>query len=356
MDAPRTLGAYSLARMLGAGGMGEVYLARDPRLERDVALKVLPEKLRNDPERRQRLLREARAVAKLAHPNITAIHEIGEAEGRDYIAFEYVEGRTLDELVRSRPLSLGELVDLALPLADALGYAHERGVIHRDLKAANVMVSSRGHPKLLDFGLAKVVREDDLAPRKQSTTLTLQGAIFGTPQAMSPEQALGRMVDARSDIFSFGSLLYEMAAGRPAFSGATPMEILDAVIHAEPRNLASVRADLPPEFAAIVAKALRKDPLERYQHMADLAADLRHFKRTTDSALVPPSSARSPRGLLLAGAAAAALLLALVYSRRLGRAELDGPPASAADLAAASVGVLGFENLADPADPLHWNR
>src|SRR5262245_60742572 len=216
-EAPRTLGTYVVTRKLGAGGMGEVYLARDSRLEREVALKVLPEALRDDPERRQRFLREARAVAKLAHPNITAIHEIGEADGRDFLAFEYVEGRTLDELVRAQPLPLGQIIELALPLADALGYAHEHGVIHRDRKAANVMVSSRGHPKLLDFGLAKVLQGGE----QESTALTRQGAIFGTPQAMSPEQALGRAVDARSDIFSFGSLLYEMAAGRPAFTGAT---------------------------------------------------------------------------------------------------------------------------------------
>ena len=345
-EGARTLGAYSLSRKIGAGGMGEVYLARDPRLERDVALKVLPDALRSDPERRQRFLREARAVAKLAHPNITAIHEIGEAEGRDYIAFEYVEGQTLHDLVRARPLSLGELLDLALPLADAIGYAHERGVIHRDLKPANVMVSSRGHPKLLDFGLAKILEGSEDAPEGSSTALTVEGAIFGTPQGMSPEQALGRPIDARSDIFSFGSLLYEMAAGRRAFSGSTPLEILHAVVHGEPRDLASARPDLPPSFAAVVAKALRKDPADRYPRMGDLAADLRRIRA---------GSAASRRGLWIAGTAAAIVLAALAAFSKLGGGS-HAPPAGPEDLASAPVGVLGFENLGDPADPLHWNR
>jgi serine/threonine protein kinase/tetratricopeptide (TPR) repeat protein len=352
-EAPRTLGAYEVTRRLGAGGMGEVYLARDPRLEREVALKILPEGLREDPERRQRFLREARAVAKLAHPNITAIHEIGEADGRDFLAFEYVEGQTLEELVRARPIPLAELVDLALPLADALAYAHERGIVHRDLKPANVMVSSRGHPKLLDFGLAKVLHDGDGERRSETTSLTQQGAIFGTPQAMSPEQALGRPVDERGDVFSFGSLLYEMAAGRPAFAGTTAMEILDAVIHAEPPPLASVRADLPPAFAAIVAKALRKDPRERYQHVADLAADLRHFKRTTDSGLVAPGSRRT-HPVWIAGAVAIVAVLALVLYAKLHGGAGSSAPSTA--LATAPVGVLGFENLGDPTDPQHLNR
>jgi tetratricopeptide (TPR) repeat protein/predicted Ser/Thr protein kinase len=353
-DETRNLGAYELARRLGAGGMGVVWLARDPRLEREVALKVLPEELRDDPQRRQRFLREARAVAKLAHPNITAIHEIGEADGRDFIAFEYVEGTTLDELVRARPRTLAELVDLALPLADALGYAHERGVIHRDLKATNVMVSPRGHPKLLDFGLAKILREDD-REAERGATLTQEGAIFGTPHAMSPEQALGRPVDARSDVFSFGSLLYELAAGRAAFGGATPMEILDAVIHAEPPDLAGVRADLPSGFAAVVAKAMRKDPLERYQRMADLAAELRRIERAVDGALHPRRTAPRRRTIALAIAAATVALIGFAWHGKFGLSG-EGVPLASGDLSAATVGVLGFENLADPADPRHLNR
>jgi len=304
---PPRLGPYTLLEKLGQGGMGEVHLAHDSRLERKVALKLLPPDLRSDPERRTRFLREARAAAQLSHPNVTQIFDVGEADGLDYIAFEFVEGRTLADLLAERPLQLSEVVDLALPLADALSYAHERGIVHRDLKPANVMVTQRGHAKLLDFGLAKILQEGAQGPLKKTTTLTLQGAIFGTPNAMSPEQALGQPLDARSDVFSFGSLLYEMASGRAAFTGTTVMEVMDAVIHREPPPLARARPELPQDFVAIVEKALRKNPAERYQTMSDLAADLRHFKRTTDSGLVPPAVPQRSRRLVLVSAGLLAL-------------------------------------------------
>lgn len=291
-SSPDKLGPYTLLAKLGQGGMGEVHLANDTRLARKVALKLLPPDLRSDPERRTRFLREARAAAQLNHPHVAQIYDVGEEGGLDYIAFELIEGQTLAKLLSERPLDLAQVVELALPLADALSYAHERGIVHRDLKAANVMVTSRGHPKLLDFGLAKILQEGSRAPEKKTTTLTIEGAIFGTPAAMSPEQALGRTLDARSDVFSFGSLLYEMASGRAAFTGRTLMEVMDAVIHRASPSLARVRPELPQDFVAIVEKALRKNPSERYQTMSDLAADLRHFKRTTDSGLVPPATPR----------------------------------------------------------------
>ncbi|MCB9899673.1 MAG: PD40 domain-containing protein [Planctomycetes bacterium] len=292
-----TLGPYELLGLIGRGGMGEVHLARDPKLDRKVALKLLPPELAEDPDRRSRFLREARAAATLNHPNITTVYDVGEAAGRDYIAQEYLEGRPLNELLAERRLPLAELADIAVPLADALEYAHERGVIHRDLKPGNVIVTTRGHAKLLDFGLAKVLRgEDDPRPHDdQSTTLTLSGAVMGTPSAMSPEQALGKPVDARADVFAFGALLYEMAAGKPAFLGTTVQETLDKVLRGEPEPLGRVRRDLPSDFVRIVDKALRKDPAERYQGMAELAADLRHFKRTTDSGMVPPATAGGRR-------------------------------------------------------------
>ncbi|MEQ1893690.1 MAG: protein kinase [Planctomycetota bacterium] len=343
-DPSIRLGPYTLLAKLGQGGMGEVHLAHDTRLERKVALKLLPEELRADPERRARFLREARAVAQLSHPNITQIFDVGEVDGRDYIAFELVDGRTLQEHIAARPLTLIELVELALPLADAIAYAHERGIVHRDLKPANVMITPRGHAKLLDFGLAKILHEGTRAPEsKQSTTLTLQGAIFGTPGAMSPEQALGQPVDARSDLFSFGSLLYEMAAARPAFQGATVMEIMDAVIHREPDPLGRLRPDLPPEFVACVAKAQRKELGERYQTMNDLAADLRHFKRTTDSGLVPPAEARGARRSALAALVLVALgALGWIGWRRL-HSGAAGAPSSASERTA--LAVLPFTNL-----------
>jgi TolB-like protein/Flp pilus assembly protein TadD len=344
----RRLGPYTLLEKLGQGGMGEVHLATDSRLERKVAIKLLPEELRAEPERRARFLREARAVAQLSHPNITQIFEVGEFDGRDFIAFELVEGRTLQARIAERPLSLAEIVDLALPLADAIAYAHERGIVHRDLKAANVMVTPRGHAKLLDFGLAKILNEGSQTPQsKHTTTLTMQGAIFGTPGAMSPEQALGKTIDARSDIFSFGSLLYEMAAGRAAFRGATVMEVMDAVIHREPDPLGRLRADLPAEFVACVTKALRKEPGERYQTMNDLAADLRHFKRVTDSGLVPPAATLAGRRLAIAVAAVVALGIAGWFGWRATHTAPAGAPAA---IERRALAVLPFTDLGGSAE------
>ena len=342
------LGPYTLLRKLGQGGMGEVHLASDSRLDRKVAIKILPENLRDDPQRRMRFLREARAVAQLSHPNITQIFDVGESDGRDYIAFELVEGRTLAERIAEGQLSLTELVELALPLADAIAYAHERGIVHRDLKTANVMVTTRGHAKLLDFGLAKILSESSQAPEaKKNTTLTLEGAIFGTPDGMSPEQALGKPLDARSDIFSFGSLLYEMAAGRPAFQGATVMEIMHAVIHREPDSLSRMRGDLPSEFIACVAKALRKDVGERYQTMNDLAADLRHFKRRSDSGLVPPATQRGTRRIALAALTLVALCGLGWIGWRFAHSQTNLAPAA---IARHSLAVLPFTNLGSSAE------
>ena len=232
---PETFGHYELIRLLGRGGMGEVHLARDTLLDREVAIKLLPESLADDEDLRKRLLREARAAATLNHPNVTTIHEVGEIDGRDYIVQEYLDGRPLNELIAERTLPLSELADLAVPLAEALEYAHQHGVIHRDLKPANVVITTLGHAKLLDFGLAKVLQDDANQSQQvdNTTTLTLVGAVFGTPSAMSPEQALGKVVDARSDVFAFGALLYEMASGKPAFLGTNlgdiNMEIADGI-------------------------------------------------------------------------------------------------------------------------------
>ncbi len=346
-DEPR-LGPYTLLAKLGQGGMGEVHLASDSRLDRKVAIKLLPEELRADPARRARFLREARAAAQLSHPNITQIFEVGEVDGRDFIAFELVEGRTLHEHIAERPLGLAEIIDLALPLADAIAYAHERGIVHRDLKPANVMVTQRGHPKLLDFGLAKILHEgSEVEPGKKSTTLTLQGAIFGTPDAMSPEQAQGKSVDSRSDIFSFGSLLYEMATGQAAFRGASVMDVMYAVIHREPDPLGRLRSDLPAEFVACVSKALRKDPRERYQTMNDLAADLRHFKLATDSGIVPPTAARPVRRIAIAAAVLAVLAIGGWLGWRATHPGTVGVPATKERRALA---VLPFTNLGGSAD------
>ena len=348
------LGPYTLKSHLGSGGMGEVYLAHDPRLDRDVALKVLKEEMLADEDRRARFQREAKAAAGLNHPSITTIHEVGVADGQDFIAQELVEGKTLTALLEERQLSLIEVAEFAVPLADALAYAHEQRVIHRDIKPGNVMLTERGLPKLLDFGLAKVMQDpnDKSGLNHPTHTLTVEGAIFGTPSAMSPEQALGREVDNRSDVFSFGSLLYEMVTGRPAFIGETVIETMDKVLHAEPEPLAKVRRDLPTGFITIVEKALRKDPGERYQSMSEMSADLRHFKRQTDSGLVPPVITPSrdgakPRLKLALGALLVVALGLVAWQLDWLGGSGEGAPVGAEG---GYTAVMYVANLDDPAD------
>jgi len=277
------LGPYAILGPLGAGGMGEVYRARDTRLDRTVAIKVLPAGPSADEDRQRRFEREARAASALNHPNICTIHEIGSAEGRPFICLEYVEGVTLSSLLSHGALAVERLIEIALPLAEALDYAHRRGIIHRDIKPSNVMISELGVPKILDFGLAK---------RAWPTTgdgvtvsaPTRAGALLGTVPYMSPEQALMRDVDSRSDVFSFGIVLYQMATGQLPFKGASETEVIDAILHHDPLDISRARPEAPPELGRIVEKALRKDRGERYQHMSDLAADLRHLRRERSSA------------------------------------------------------------------------
>jgi len=284
LEPGSTLGPYRIEALVGRGGMGEVYRALDPRLGRAVALKVLPRQLAADPLRRERLLKEARSAAALNHPNICTVHEVGEAGGRDYIVFEHIEGQTLMALRREGGLALGELVDLFLPLAEALDYAHRRGIVHRDLKPANVMVSALGLPKILDFGVAKgVARTGDAAT---ATRRTEEGVVIGTAGYMSPEQALGRPVDARSDVFAFACVLYELATGRRAFDGASFIEITDAVLNKEPEPLSQLRPDLPSGLGQIVRKGLRKAPAGRYESMAEVTEALREVGTRRHS---PPS-------------------------------------------------------------------
>jgi serine/threonine protein kinase len=321
---PATLGPFLLRGTLGRGGMGEVWLAHDPRLDRDVALKVLPPELADDPERREQLLTEARAAAALNHPHITTIHEIGAAGGRDYIALEYVQGRTVQELLAARRLDVAELVNLAVQLAEALQYAHAHGVVHRDIKAANVMVNERGSPKLLDFGLAKIVHAGLIRDAgDDGSTLSLERGIFGTPGAMSPEQALGRPMDHRGDIFSFGSLLYEMASGRPAFRGDTAMATMDAVINHEPEDLAQLRPDLPVGLLDVVRRAMRKAPEERYASMEELAAELKRFRRQSDTERLPALGGtlarRRAAGTVVALAVLAVAIVVLILRARAAR-------------------------------------
>src|ERR1017187_6436205 len=235
------LGHYSIVEKLGEGGMGVVYKARDSRLKRFVALKVLPPEKVTDPERKQRFVQEARSASALNHPNIVTVHDIDQSDGVDFIAMEYVEGKTLSELIGRKGLKLNEALKYAIQIADALAKAHAAGIVHRDLKPGNVMVTADGQVKVLDFGLAKLA-EGQVRPEDSTRTLqpsTELGVIVGTASYMSPEQAEGKKVDARSDIFSFGSLLYEMLTGRRAFRRDTPALTLAAILHMEPPPLES---------------------------------------------------------------------------------------------------------------------
>ena len=296
---PASLGHYRIVRAIGAGGMGDVYLAEDTKLGRQVALKVLTSRPGSRPERRedgsgsssraerrQRFEREARAVAALNHPNIITIHSVEEHEAVLFLTMEYVEGRTLTDLIPREGMSLAQWLQIAIPLADAVGAAHQRGITHRDLKAANVMVGSDGRLKVLDFGLAKVRDESRIDGLSRTLTvepLTGEGRILGTVAYMSPEQAQGKPVDARSDVFSLGILLFEMATGQRPFQGDTSMSVLSAIIKDTPASVTDLRADLPRDVGRVLRRCLAKDPEERYQTAKDLRADLRLLKEDVDS-------------------------------------------------------------------------
>ncbi len=287
----RTISHYEITEKLGEGGMGVVYKARDSHLKRFVALKVLPPEKVTDPERKQRFVQEARAASALNHPNIVTVHDIDQSDGIDFIAMEYVEGKTLDELIGRTGLKLNEALKYAVQIADALAKAHAAGIVHRDLKPGNVMVTAEGRVKVLDFGLAKLTEaeagpDDSTRTERQSTEL---GVIVGTASYMSPEQAEGKTVDARSDIFSFGSLLYEMLTGLRAFKRDSQALTLVAVLHMEPPPLP---AEIPQELERAVARCLCKDPARRFQTMADLKVTLEELKAESDSSKL--SSAQAP--------------------------------------------------------------
>jgi Tol biopolymer transport system component len=292
------LGPYEIIGPLGAGGMGEVYKARDPRLSRDIAIKVLPEAAVADSERRTRFEREARAVAALNHPNIVTIHAVEEAGGVPFFTMEYVEGRTLGQMIPPRGLPLPDLLKIAIPLSDAVGAAHQHGILHRDLKPANVMVTAEGRVKVLDFGLAKLKEAVMQADGGAQTTAesTGEGRIVGTVAYMSPEQAEGKALDQRSDVFSLGILLYEMATGQRPFKGDTNVSVMSAILKDPPGSVTDLRPDLPRDFGRILRRALNKDPEHRYQTAKDLRNDLEALKEDLDSGEVVPATAGLTRG------------------------------------------------------------
>lgn len=271
---------YTVLKKLGAGGMGEVYLAEDTVLNRRVAIKFLPEDSGADHKAKQRLIREAQAAARLDHPNICTIHEVGEEAGRSFIVMQYVDGETLASRIRNRPLDLKECLEIVVQVADALSEAHSHGIIHRDIKPQNIMLTDRHHVKVMDFGLAKVIRDRSLVDDEAVTEslLTGPGAIVGTVPYVSPEQVRGERLDARSDIFSFGAVLYEMVTGHQAFAAESGAMIISAIVSREPAPLTRYSSDVPPELQRIVSKALHKDLDERYQTTRDLLIDLRSLK------------------------------------------------------------------------------
>lgn len=272
----RTIGHYEVVSKLGEGGMGAVFKAKDTHLDRFVALKVLPHDKVSDPERKRRFTQEAKAASALNHPNIITIYDIASSDGVDYIAMEFVEGKTLEALIKAGPLKLSETIKYARQMADALAAAHAAGILHRDLKPANVMVRESGLVKVLDFGLAKLTDDSDTSETDTTRTMssTRAGQILGTVAYMSPEQAEGKKLDFRSDIFSFGVVMYEMAAGTRAFPGDSQASVLAAVLRDDPRPISETRSDMPVELEQIISRCLRKDPARRVQTMADLKAAL----------------------------------------------------------------------------------
>src|SRR5262245_40150392 len=272
----KTIGHYQIISLIGKGGMGEVYRARDTKLDRAVALKILPEAMSVDGERMRRFSREAKAASALNHPNVAHIYEIGEAEGVNFIAMEYVEGQTLAAKINGQPLEINEIIEIGSQIADALDEAHRKGITHRDLKPANVMLNERGQVKVLDFGLAKVAQPAEQNVGGISTMAkTASGVVMGTVPYMSPEQAMGHEVDHRSDSLSLGVALYEMITGRRPFEGATPSETIAAILRDEPPPLTAYLPDAPGELARIVSKTLRKDREERHQSAKELLAELK---------------------------------------------------------------------------------
>jgi serine/threonine protein kinase/tetratricopeptide (TPR) repeat protein len=353
----QTLSHYRLLETIGEGGMGVVWKALDIKLNRHVAIKVLPPELTADPDRRRRFLREARTAAAVTHPNIATIHEIDEVDGITFIAMELIQGKTLRAVIGGRPIPILDALSIAIEIAEGLTQAHQAGIVHRDLKPDNVMIGGDGHPKILDFGLAKLLEQRQEALRSQlsqeetrTEEMTREGKILGTAAYMSPEQARGEVVDARSDIFSFGVALYEMLTGRVPFQGRNQIETLAAILHQPATPASRFNTEVPSRLEDVLAKCLDKDRKGRYQDSRDLVVDLRRLRRDLGSGSLPSygrsKEARAParrsrRLAVLLGVAAIAVAGAMLLMRASRPASAPAKPAHARS----EIAVLPFQNL-----------